>query len=98
MFKSPFKRSVRSMKAKNPLRWRPDPEGLAFWRERSLQAFLRDGGTCQDCGKKVSRSEAHVHHKKPLGMGGSRYKPKDKRNEVWNLTTLCGLCHKTYHA
>lgn len=96
MLRSPFRR-IGTL-ARKPWRWKPDPEGLAFWQERRLQVYLRDGGTCQDCGGKVSRSEAHIHHIRRLGMGGSRYNPKDKRNEVWNLTTLCKSCHKLYHA
>ena len=50
---------------------------------RKLQAKLRDGMKCRQCG---SRTDLHVHHTK--GM---------KSHALSNLLTLCRTCHRATH-
>ena len=61
-------------------RRRPEPLGLA---EQKLQAKLRDGFECQQCG---TRTTLQVHHRK--GM---------KSHALRDLVTLCRTCHQATH-
>lgn len=60
------------------------------WGGRRTQALkdqllLRDGHTCQNCGRGVTRPEAHTDHKVPRAMGGS--------DTLENLQILCSTCN-----
>jgi RRXRR protein/HNH endonuclease len=52
-----------------------------------IACLLRDGYTCQNCGKKQGRLEAH--HLIYRGQGG--------KDSLTNLLTLCEACHKKVH-
>lgn len=65
--------------------WRSVPE-YAEWR-RSV--FERDDYTCQRCGKRGGKLNAH--HLKPFA------KYIDHRFEINNGVTLCEKCHRTVH-
>ena len=71
------------------MRWRPKPDGLAFWTKRRLECLDRDHFRCRRCPAQATDA-AHVA---PLGMGGSRYDPEDPRNRLSNLVSLCRGCH-----
>jgi len=63
-----------------------DKHGNAFDREWRIKVFERDSYTCQKCGKKGGRLQAH--HIKP-------YKKHPKlRWDINNGETLCLECHK----
>jgi len=61
------------------------------------EALVLDKYRCQICGFNgedlADRSRLHVHHVKPLGMGGS-----DSRDVVANCITLCDKCHGLVHS
>jgi len=57
------------------------------WNIIREEVFERDGYICQDCGEKLSLSEAQCDHIVPIFLGGSEF---DKEN----LQTLCEECHK----
>ena len=52
----------------------------------------RDGGRCQRCTRIIGSGPRSLHHRRPRGMGGSRY-----ANTAANLILLCGSgvtgCH-----
>jgi 5-methylcytosine-specific restriction endonuclease McrA len=52
--------------------------------------LARDNCICQQCGKEVTPSEAHIDHKRPV----RRFKRPVDANEEGNLQTLCLHCHK----
>jgi 5-methylcytosine-specific restriction endonuclease McrA len=64
-----------------------------YWKEIAEQARARDGYVCQRCG--VSQEEIgeklDVHHRIPLRYWESH----EYANQMDNLVSLCGLCHKT---
>ena len=59
---------------------------VANWPAIRRQALDRDGWHCRECGK---GGRLEVHHVQHLEDGGS--------NELENLLTLCGDCHKAQH-
>ena len=71
--------------AKKNYDFRRTPE-YRIWRK---QVYERDNYTCQHCGKKGGRLNAH--HIKPFS------KWENLRTEVDNGITLCEKCHKKLH-
>lgn len=75
---------------------RPVPEGtdyqqgeqLGFWNVREYVLF-RDWHTCQCCKGKSKDRILNVHHIESRKTGG---------DVPGNLVTLCGYCHRQYHA
>ncbi|MDO4936383.1 MAG: RNA-guided endonuclease IscB [Sutterellaceae bacterium] len=63
-------------------------EQLGFWNVREY-VLWRDGHKCQHCKGKSKDPILNVHHLESRKTGG------DSPN---NLVTLCGTCHKAYHA
>ena len=57
------------------------------WKEISRQIRIRDGGVCQDCGRRVWGADSHVHH-----IDGDR-----NNNHPDNLILLCPQCHSARH-
>lgn len=62
-----------------------------------MDCLKRDKSKCQECGDAVSDNfpawhpkKYHMHHVKSRGAGGS--------DELSNLKTLCGECHREIHA
>lgn len=63
------------------------------FRERCEQSFnytrilalVRDDWMCQGCGD--TKHRLHVHH-----VNG-----REESDELWNLTTLCQVCHQEAH-
>ncbi|MBQ7557743.1 MAG: HNH endonuclease, partial [Lachnospiraceae bacterium] len=74
----------------------PVPEGedyqrgeqLGFWNVREYVLF-RDGHTCRCCKGKSKDRILNVHHIESRKTGG---------DAPDNLVTLCGYCHRQYHA
>lgn len=58
----------------------PSPDKL--WKDR----VISEAGKCDECG---SVEDLTVHHKTPLGMGGT--------NQKDNIQVLCRKCHSKYH-
>jgi len=56
------------------------------WDERRRQVEERDGNQCSKC---PNRIHLHLHHIKPLSIGGS--------NKISNLELLCRDCHSELH-
>lgn len=57
----------------------------------ATKVLERDGYTCVVC----KQPYAHLHHRRPKRMGGSRLPDTDT---VVNLICLCEPCHRTVHA
>jgi hypothetical protein len=57
-----------------------------IWAALRVVALKRDGKRCLFCD---DINNLHVHHIKPLSMGGP--------NELFNLVTLCASCHRLEH-
>lgn len=57
------------------------------WRQVRKAALRRDSHTCQDC--KAAECRLEVHHLVPLCKGGD--------NKLYNLLTLCVICHRSRH-
>ena len=55
------------------------------WREKRKIVIERDGGRCRLCG---SKEDLHVHHRSYEFLG--------KKEEIYDLTTLCKTCHETF--
>lgn len=64
--------------------------GRIEYKEWRQAVFARDNWTCQDCGKRGSRT-IHAHHIKEFA------KYPDLRFEVSNGVTLCKPCHENRH-
>jgi hypothetical protein len=75
----------------------------SFWLTISGECFRRDNFTCRVCGRTREQLECdrkgepygtdHIlncHHIKPIKDGGN--------NQLDNLITLCGKCHKIEHS
>lgn len=61
------------------------PWGGRATQDTKTRLLLRDGHACQNCGRGVTRAEAHTDHKTPRAMGGS-----DRDS---NLQILCATCN-----
>lgn len=67
------------------------------WLVQRKAALKRDNYTCQYCNQQRSRRSLEVHHKTPFREFGyiqgenENYK---QANELANLITLCGRCHR----
>lgn len=71
------------------------------WPSQRKAALERDHYTCQKCGhvgrKKGRRWDVYVHHRIKIKLFvDSRTKEVDyhSSNDLSNLITLCGICHK----
>lgn len=62
------------------------------WSEARAACLARDGNICQECGH-VDESN-HAHHDIPFRLFSS----PEAANELWNLITLCEVCHQTVEA
>lgn len=60
------------------------------WRRVSRLVRVRDGYTCQICGKKPKSRRCHVHHIKPYREFNGDWQ---SANDLSNLITLCSNCH-----
>ena len=67
----------------------PDYPPHYFWQKLKDIKSSRQRGSCKDCGKKLRGDSGHLHHKKPLSMGGT--------NDLRNLVLLCNQCHQARH-
>lgn len=56
------------------------------WQRVREVVYLRDGGVCMKCGKKVSRKNFHVDHIIPLSAGGDEW-------ALSNLEVACPECN-----
>ena len=60
---------------------------------RTRQGVIdRDRRACRRCGDPM----AHIHHRRPRGMGGSKHDPRI--NAPSNLVCLCETCHRRVEA
>ena len=61
------------------------------WWNRRHEAFLKSGGKCASCGKKIGfYGSSHVHHIQPIAAGGD--------HSLANLEFLCKDCHVKKHS
>lgn len=70
----------------NPNKKTRDIEGYSEWR---VNVFKRDNYTCQCCGKKAKKLNAHHLN--------SYNTDKEHRTDINNGITLCEKCHKEFH-
>lgn len=63
------------------------PDYPPDWKSRKRTVLEKAGYECEECGE--SEDELHVHHKIPIGQGGS--------NSIENLKCLCRECHEKIH-
>lgn len=63
------------------------PDYPPDWKSRKRTVIEKANYECEGCGE--SEDELHVHHKIPLGKGGS--------NSIENLKCLCRGCHEKIH-
>ena len=71
------------------IKYWPDYPPPYFWRKLKVIKSDRQRGSCKDCGKRLRGDSGHLHHKKPLSMGGT--------NDLRNLVLLCNQCHQARH-
>lgn len=73
--------------------WRggKDPYYGPNWYSQASLARHRDRHTCQDCGLTQKRPKLHVHHLRPRRLFNGDHVAA---NDLANLVTLCGACHK----
>jgi len=64
-----------------------DRAGFEDQRHRALE---RDDWTCQKCGGDLMKSQAQVHHIKPV----RKYSNPEEANRLDNLKSLCPECHE----
>ena len=64
----------------------------ANWYAARRRALRRDNHTCQRCGD--AERQLHVHHLIP----GRLFASTEDANEISNLITLCGSCHRREEA
>ena len=57
------------------------------WDAIRRQVYRRDNYTCQDCGTKNTKLNAH--HRTPRSEGGT--------DDLYNLDSLCDYCHEDIH-
>lgn len=63
-----------------------------WWRWLQTCVLKRDGWRCRKCGEEPKYGTGNwleAHHKKEVAQGG--------RNRMYNLVTLCKICHKEEH-
>jgi 5-methylcytosine-specific restriction endonuclease McrA len=60
----------------------------AKWQRTRAAVGRRDGERCRHCGADGQWAQLSVHHLTPANLGGS--------DEMDNLITLCGPCHRAY--
>jgi 5-methylcytosine-specific restriction endonuclease McrA len=63
---------------------------MAFSEETKRQALKNARGKCEKCGRDVTMSTCHAHHKNHAASGGP--------DVVSNCRILCVRCHKEIHA
>ena len=56
------------------------------WKRVRQVVYVRDGGICMKCGRKVNRHSFHVDHIVPLAAGGSEW-------DLSNLEVSCPECN-----
>ena len=56
------------------------------WQRVREVVYIRDGGICMKCGRKVSRKNFHVDHIVPLASGGGEW-------DLANLEVACPECN-----
>ncbi len=56
------------------------------WNRVRQVVFVRDGGICMKCGRKVNKNRFHVDHIVPLATGGDEW-------ELSNLELSCPECN-----
>lgn len=62
------------------------------WQRVRKQTICRDVGTCVYCGwtpADVETKQLQVHHIIPARL----FDDKEAAHELWNLVTLCSMCH-----
>lgn len=69
--------AITSVFVPNPTRHVPSSVKAEVWQ--------RDGGICQQCGRRVDRTEIHFDHHVPFSRGG--------QSTVENLRVLCAPCN-----
>lgn len=65
--------------------------GSREWKIARAAAKERDGGACQDCGKKEGRID--VHHIREI----KEFELRAEADKLENLVTLCRRCHEKRH-
>lgn len=76
---------------RTPLRSRPVAETGRPSRVTRELVQERDGGRCVVCGRS---SLLHLHHRRPVGAGGSR---RLQVHAAANLVCVCAGCHRRIH-
>jgi len=74
-------------------------KALGKYKEWRMKVFMRDYWTCQFCGNKIQKIEAH--HKKPFAQimkenNIKSYEDAMNCDELWDINngvTLCLVCH-----
>lgn len=56
------------------------------WNRVREVVYVRDGGMCMKCGRKVGRNRFHVDHIVPLSAGGDEW-------GLGNLEVACSECN-----
>ena len=56
------------------------------WKRVRQVIYIRDGGICMKCGRKVSENRFHVDHIMPLASGGEEW-------DLANLELSCPECN-----
>ena len=70
--------------------WSSSPNNYGSnWLKQREEILIRDGNTCQICGKSGDHISLHVHHKQPL----RGFSSLEKANHPDNLISLCPRCH-----
>ena len=59
---------------------------LTDWQRVREVVYIRDGGICMICGKKVKHNNFHVDHIQPISKGGSEW-------DLANLECTCPKCN-----
>ncbi len=56
------------------------------WKRVRSVVYVRDGGICMKCGRKVTKKDFHVDHIVPLAQGGNEW-------DLDNLELSCPECN-----
>jgi 5-methylcytosine-specific restriction endonuclease McrA len=56
------------------------------WGRVREVVYVRDGGRCMKCGKKVRKDDYHVDHIHPISKGGDHW-------DLFNLECSCPTCN-----